>query len=166
MTLALSRSRSTQDHHLNKLCRAWVPEAVYQVSRPLACWFQRRRFLKGFYHMWAWWPSWSYDQNHLNKLLFPYPMEAPYEIWLWLAQWFLRRRCLKSVDDGRRWRMDDRACPYYKLTHELKGSHELKIKDCYKLKVNCFEQKHQHLSQNSTGTAITFNYPDRIDRIL
>ena len=25
-------------------------------------------FFKGFYHIWAWWPSWSCDQDHLNKL--------------------------------------------------------------------------------------------------
>ena len=41
---------------------------------------------------------------------------APYEIWLFKQ--FLRRRCSKSVDDG--------ACLYYKLTHEPKGSDELK----------------------------------------
>ena len=26
--------------------------------------FRRRRFLKVFYHIWAWWPSWSCDQHH------------------------------------------------------------------------------------------------------
>ena len=25
--------------------------------------FQRRRYLKGFYHIWAWRPSWSCDQH-------------------------------------------------------------------------------------------------------
>ena len=66
----------------------------------------------GFYHIWAWRPSWSCDQDHLSKFSFPNPIEAPYEIWLWLAQWFLRRRCLKSVDDGRRRRTtDDRGLP-------------------------------------------------------
>ena len=34
----------------------------------------------GFYHIWAWWPSWSCDQNHLSKLLFPHPKEALCEI--------------------------------------------------------------------------------------
>ena len=73
-----------------------------------------------------WRPSWSCDLDRLNKLSFPHPMEAPYEIWLWLAKRFLRR-CLKSVDDRRlRWRMDNRACLYYKLTYEPKGSGELK----------------------------------------
>ena len=26
----------------------------------------RRRFLKGFYHIWAWRPSWSCDQHHVK----------------------------------------------------------------------------------------------------
>ena len=39
-----------------------------------------KKIFKGFYHIWAWQPSWSWDQNHLNKLLFPQPKESPYEI--------------------------------------------------------------------------------------
>ena len=37
---------------------------------------------KGFYHLWAWRPSWSCDLNYLNKLSFPYSKEAPHKIWL------------------------------------------------------------------------------------
>ena len=29
--------------------------------------FQRRRFLKDFFNIWAWPPSWLYDQDHLYK---------------------------------------------------------------------------------------------------
>ena len=59
-------------------------------------------FKRVFYHIWAWWPSWSCDQDHLNKLLFSCPKESPYEIWVQLAQWFQRKRCLKMLtDDGR-----------------------------------------------------------------
>ena len=32
---------------------------------------------KGFYHIWAWRPSWSCDLDHLYKLSFPLPKEAP-----------------------------------------------------------------------------------------
>ena len=39
-------------------------------------------FLKVFYHIWAWWPSWSCDLDHLYRLLFPLPKEAPHKIWL------------------------------------------------------------------------------------
>ena len=99
--MTLSRSRSSQDHYLNKLGRPHIPDASYQVPRSSAFWFWRRRFLKGFYHIWAWRPSWSCDQDHLNKLSFPHPKESPYEIWVQLAQWFQRRRCLKMLTDGR-----------------------------------------------------------------
>ena len=30
-------------------------------------------FLKGFYHIWAWRPSWSCDQHHVNKFSFLVP---------------------------------------------------------------------------------------------
>ena len=86
---------------MNKLGRPNTPNATYQVPRSSAFWFWRRRFLKGFYHIWAWRPSWSCDQDHLNKLSFPRPKESPYEIWVQLAQWFQRRRCLKMLTDGR-----------------------------------------------------------------
>ena len=42
--------------------------------------FWRRRFLKGFYHIWAWRPSWSCDPDAANKLSFPLPKEAPLDI--------------------------------------------------------------------------------------
>ena len=29
-------------------------------------------FLKGFYHLWAWWPSWSCDPDAAKKLSSPY----------------------------------------------------------------------------------------------
>ena len=57
LTLPLNRSRSLQGYHLNKLSWAGVPDATYQVSWKSARWFWSRRFLKGFYHIWAWRPS-------------------------------------------------------------------------------------------------------------
>ena len=41
---------------------------------------------KGFYHKWAWRPSWSCDLDHLYKLSFPLPKEAPHKIWLLIGQ--------------------------------------------------------------------------------
>ena len=32
----------------------------------------------GFYHSWAWRPSWSCDPNFAITLLFPLPMDAPH----------------------------------------------------------------------------------------
>ena len=60
---------------LNKLDRPYIPNATYQVPRSLAFRFWRI-FLKGFYHIWAWWPSCSCDEDHLNKLSFPHPRES------------------------------------------------------------------------------------------
>ena len=103
--------KNGQGHHLNKLCWAQVPEAAYQAPRSLTLWFQRRRFLKGLYHIWALWPSWLW-----TNFRSPDPWRL-HIIWLRLAQRFLRRRCSKSVYDGRR-RTDDGTCLYYKLTYE------------------------------------------------
>ena len=36
--------------------------------------------LKGFYHIWAWRPSWSCDQNIANKISMPLRKEAPHKI--------------------------------------------------------------------------------------
>ena len=37
---------------------------------------------EGFYHIWAWRPSWSCDPDATNKLSFPLPKEARHKIWL------------------------------------------------------------------------------------
>ena len=39
-------------------------------------------FLKGFYHIGAWRPSWSCDPDAANNLSYPLPKEAPHKIWL------------------------------------------------------------------------------------
>ena len=46
--LAVNRSRSSKGHDLYKLCRALLSDASCQVSKSLAFWFWRRKFLKGF----------------------------------------------------------------------------------------------------------------------
>ena len=72
LTMTLSRSRSTRDHHLNKLGRPHIPNATYQVPKSQAFWFWSR-FVNGFYHIWAWWrSSWSCDQNILHKFWLTY----------------------------------------------------------------------------------------------
>ena len=42
----------------------------------------RKKIFKGFGHIWAWQPSWSYDQDHFYKYMSPLPKEAPQKIWL------------------------------------------------------------------------------------
>ena len=70
-----------------------------EISPPVL----EKKILKGFYHIWAWWPSWSCDLDFLYTHWFPLPMDASYMyiIWLWLAKRFQRRRSLKLRTDGR-----------------------------------------------------------------
>ena len=37
-------------------------------------------FLSGFYHIWAWRPSWSCDLDFAINILSPLPMDAPHKI--------------------------------------------------------------------------------------
>ena len=37
---------------------------------------------KGFYHIWAWRPSWSCDPNSANKLSLPLSKEHSHQFWL------------------------------------------------------------------------------------
>ena len=83
----------------------WSPRYYIHVS-----WKSVQQFwkiLKGFYHLCAYWPSWSCDLDHLYEIWFPVPKEAPHKIWLRLAKRF-GGRCLKMVDDNNndgRWSM-------------------------------------------------------------
>ena len=84
----------------------------FRGNRPTG--LEEKRFLKGFYHIWAWRPSWSCDPDAANILSFPLPNEALHKIWLRSSKRFLRR-CLKlctTYDD------DAGAWVYYKLTYE------------------------------------------------
>ena len=51
------------------------------------------RFLKFFFHTWAWRQSWSRDLDHLYKLSFARSKEAPLT-----GQAISERRCLNIVD--------------------------------------------------------------------
>ena len=83
--------------------------------------------MKGFYHIWAWRPSWSCDLDFLYTHWFPLPIDASYKIWLWLAKRFQRRRSLKLWTDGR---TDDGRTPDHghpiSSPCEPNGSGELK----------------------------------------
>ena len=51
----------------------------FRENRPAG---SREDDFKGFYHIWAWRPSWSCDRDAANKLSYPLPKEAPHKIWL------------------------------------------------------------------------------------
>ena len=48
--------------------------------QPKAFLVLEEKIFKGFYHIWAWRPSWSMDRDHFSNFSFPHPKEAPYEI--------------------------------------------------------------------------------------
>ena len=51
-----------------------------QRFSPKASSVLEKKIFKGFYHIWAWRPSWSSNSDHFSNLSFPQPKEAPYEI--------------------------------------------------------------------------------------
>ena len=48
-------------------------------------------FLKGFYHIWAWQPSWSCDQHHVIRFSFPCTCKLSYKVWFRSTQYFMRK---------------------------------------------------------------------------
>ena len=71
------------------------PQWFMQTFSPKASSVLEKKIFKGFYHIWAWRPSWSTNCDHFRNRLFPLPKEAPYEIWAKLSQRLQRRSCLK-----------------------------------------------------------------------
>ena len=80
--------------------QCYIPSFV-EIDPPVP----EKKIFYGFYHIWAWRPSWSCDHDYLYKLSFPLPTDAPREVWLWLVKHFQRRRSLKlwttTTTDGR-----------------------------------------------------------------
>ena len=83
------------DHYFSNFGRPPHPRWFMQRFSPKASSVLEKKIFKGFYHIWAWWPSWSTNCDHFSNLSFPHPKEAPYEIWAKLAQRLQRRSCLK-----------------------------------------------------------------------
>ena len=62
--------------------QTWGPEPLMQIPSFKVIGFSvLRRFSNGFYHIWAWWPSWSCDPDPTHKLSFSDPIEAPHKIY-------------------------------------------------------------------------------------
>ena len=87
-----------------------MPHTKFHRNRPR---FQRR-FLKGFYHKWAWRPSWSCDPDAASKLSFLLHKEAA------LMGQAVSEKMFEIVDDVRTpdERTDAGALLYYKLTYK------------------------------------------------
>ena len=65
-----------------QLGRAQFPmlQTKFQGHLSFSSWGPAEKIFKGFYHIWTWWPSWSFDQGPMNKLFFSHPMQAPHVI--------------------------------------------------------------------------------------
>ena len=53
---------------------------IYAKIQPQGILGSGEENFKGFYHIWAWRPSWPMDSNHFSTLTFPCPREASNEI--------------------------------------------------------------------------------------
>ena len=82
--------------------------------------------MKGFYHIWAWRPSWSCDPDAANKLSFPLPKEAPHKFGFDQASGF-GEKMFEIVYDGRR--TDAGPSVSYKLTFEPSAPVSIKWND-------------------------------------
>ena len=86
---------SINNIYFSNFGRPPVPNDLCKDSATRHPRFWKKRFFKGFYHIWAWRPPWSMYCDHFSNLSFPQPNEAPYEICAKLAQGLQRRSRLK-----------------------------------------------------------------------
>ena len=89
------------DNSFSYFGRPPVPDDSCKGSAPKVFSVLEEKIFKGFYHIWAWRPSWSTDRDHFSNFSFPHPKEPSYEIWAKLAQRLQRRIRLKMLMDGR-----------------------------------------------------------------
>ena len=93
----------------------WSPKcyitSFLEISPPV---MEKKNF-EGFYHKWAWRPSWSCDPDTTMKLLFPLPKEATYTLFGLIGQAVSEEKIFENVN-GRR--TGDGPLVSYKLTYE------------------------------------------------
>ena len=58
----------------------WCPQCYIPNFLEIGPQVMEKKIFEGFYHIWAWRPSWSCDPDVVNKLSLP--KEAPHKIWL------------------------------------------------------------------------------------
>ena len=97
LSLPYKGQMSMNHHYFSNFGRPPVPDDLCKDSALRHPRFWRRRFLKGFHHIWAWRPSWSTDRDHFSNFSFLQTKKAPYKIWAKLAQG-LQRRLFENVN--------------------------------------------------------------------
>ena len=95
-----------------------VPDATYQVWWKSVHKFWKRRFLKGFYHIWAWLPSWSCDPNSANKFWFPLSIGGFTQNLALIGQAISEKKRFEIVEDGGTDEGYAVAWVYHKFTYE------------------------------------------------
>ena len=71
---------STWAHHFSNFGRLPVYNDLIKRLGPRGYLVLEKKSFEGFYHIWAWQPSWSMDCDHLSNHSFSYPKEAPLDI--------------------------------------------------------------------------------------
>ena len=108
---------STQDRNLRKLWWARIHDATHHVSLQLAHCFWWR-FFKDFYHIWAWWSSWSCDSHSPTNFCFPISWN------LHMKFGFNRPSGFRGEDVWKCWqRRTTDALLYFKLNYEPQGNY-------------------------------------------
>ena len=79
--------------------QCYIPSFI-EIGPPVP----EKKIFYGFYHIWAWRPSWSCDLDHLYNLSFPLPKGAPHG--LALIGPAVSEEKIFEIVDGRR-RTDD-----------------------------------------------------------
>ena len=78
LDLAVKGQTSVYDHHFSTFGRPPISDDLCKDS--VMTFSVLEKIFKGFYHIWAWQPSWSVDHNHFSNLSFPCPKEPSHEI--------------------------------------------------------------------------------------
>ena len=97
LTLPQKGQTLIYDHHFSNFGRLPSRWFVQRFSLK-ASFVLEKKIFKGFYHIWAWWPSWSMDSNHFSNQSF-IPLSQGDSKWnlstITLAPRLHRRSCLK-----------------------------------------------------------------------
>ena len=88
-----------------------------------------RRLLKGFYHIWAWRPSWSCDPDAANKISSPYPRRLHIKFGFDRPSSFGEEDFLKIVDGPM---TAAGALVSYKLTYEPSAQMSSQMKKTFR----------------------------------
>ena len=80
--LAVKKVKVNPESSFEQTLMGWSPQCYIASFVEICPPVPEKKIFKGFYHIWAWRPSWSCDPHSANEISFPLPEEAPHKIWL------------------------------------------------------------------------------------